>query len=147
MPHTHTSGCILLSWLLAFMSSLGWVVSILGGLRNRLSSCCWLSLRLWMMLHDCCCFYGNMIILSVTEKSTQHPPVGVHPQHSNCISFSPLQRTCMLSDLLGTSKWGCLLPLVKYQTAIKAGLETSQPTLICITMGINMFIDASSCCI
>jgi hypothetical protein len=25
-------------------------------LRKRLSSCCWLSLRLWMMLHDCCCF-------------------------------------------------------------------------------------------
>lgn len=64
-PRAHTSGCMLLSWLLAFVSSLGWVVSMLGGFRNRLSSCCWLSLRLWMILHDCCCFYGNAIVCSV----------------------------------------------------------------------------------
>lgn len=51
-----TSGCEGLSGLFALWSSLGKVVSILGGLRKRLSSCCWLTLRLWMMLHDCCCF-------------------------------------------------------------------------------------------
>lgn len=51
-----TSGCEGLFGLLMLWSSLGKVVSMLGGLRKRLSSCCWLSLRLWMMLQDCCCF-------------------------------------------------------------------------------------------
>lgn len=51
-----TSGCEGLSGLLVLWSSLGTVVSMLGGLSKRFISCCWLSLRLWMMLHDCCCF-------------------------------------------------------------------------------------------
>lgn len=44
--HGFTSGCEGLSGLLALWSSLGTVVSMLGGLRKWLNSCCWLSLRL-----------------------------------------------------------------------------------------------------
>lgn len=63
-----TSGCVEWSWL-ALMSSLGRVVCMLGGLRKRLSSCCWLSLRLWMMLHDCCCFCSRERESSKRESS------------------------------------------------------------------------------
>ena len=72
-PPAHTSGCTLLSWLLVFRSSLGCVVSMLGGLRIRFNSCCWLCFRLMMMLQDCCCFYGDRILLSGLGKSAQHP--------------------------------------------------------------------------
>lgn len=76
-----TSGCVFWSWLLALVSSLGWVVSMLGGLRKRLSSCCWLSLRLWMMLHDCCCFCRKMLRLHKEERCPASLP------HSYQVTF------------------------------------------------------------
>lgn len=76
-----TSGCVFWSWLLALVSSLGWVVSMLGGFRKRLSSCCWLSLRLWMMLHDCCCFCRKMLCLHQEERCPASLP------HSYQVTF------------------------------------------------------------
>ena len=73
---------------------------MLGGLRIRFSSCCWLCFRLMMMLQDCCCFYGDRNLLSGTESQPNIP----YPQHSNLPLFSSLQRTCLPGDHL-KEKW------------------------------------------
>lgn len=78
-----TSGCEGLSGLFALWSSLGTVVSILGGLRKQLSSCCWLNLRLWKG----CCF-------------CKHAHTRVGCVKLECSHSSASKRTCCVRQVM-----------------------------------------------
>lgn len=106
-----TSGCEGLSGLLALWSSLGTVVSMLGGLRNRFSSCCWLSLRLWMMLHDCCCFCERThthVVSVVHVYNTADTAREQNTKHGYVSSVKTLTARMRLRHFLSHMRMVCL---------------------------------------